>query len=207
MASPLGYHPAPSLQNSRKRFLLQGEGLVPWADFHQKSRWWKKGQCQHCLQEVSMGTRLLNGVSCLCQVGTQFSRHCLLYLIWKYPTKVPRHPKQCLFSKVGEVTSSKINPLVFSMYQLIAVNWSRDRLVLRFESEALNVGPKPDGEPVTWLMSGTLQRLKDFIRAGRTQTCWQTINKGVMRQRQLTGVSWPLPAKSLAHHAAWKDCI
>lgn len=27
MASPLGYHPAPSLQNSRKGFLLQGEGL------------------------------------------------------------------------------------------------------------------------------------------------------------------------------------
>lgn len=40
----------------------------------------------------------------------------------KYPTKVPRHLKQCLFSKVGEVTSGEINPLVLSMYQLIAVN-------------------------------------------------------------------------------------
>lgn len=40
----------------------------------------------------------------------------------KYPTKTPRHLKQYLFSEIDEVTSSKINPVVLSIYRLITVN-------------------------------------------------------------------------------------
>lgn len=125
----------------------------------------------------------------------------------KYPTKVPRHPMQYLFFEVDETTSTKINPAALRIYQLIVDNWSRDRLTLHFEIEVHDVVPKEDGGPVTWPMSGTLQKLKDFIRADRTQTCWQTVNKGMMRQRQLRGVSWPLPVKSLAHPAAQNTSI
>lgn len=86
----------------------------------------------------------------------------------KYPTKVPRHPMQYLFFKVDETTSTKINPVALRIYQLIVVNWSRDRLTFHFEIEVHDVVPKADGGPVTRPMSGTLQKLKDFIRADRT---------------------------------------
>lgn len=71
------------------------------------------------LQEVNIGARLLNGVSCPCQVDTQFFQTLFSSSFEKHPTKAPTHLEQYLFSKVHEVTSSKINPEVLSIYQLI----------------------------------------------------------------------------------------
>lgn len=142
---------------------------MPWADFRQKGWWWNKGQGQQ-LSSRSQFRNKVAGWCVLLMPGWQlnFSDIAFSSSFEKYPRKIPRHLKQCLFSKVDEVSRSNINPVVLSIYQLTAVNWSRDRLTLHFETEVHDVGPKANGGPVTWLMSGALQRLKNFIRAGRT---------------------------------------
>lgn len=68
----------------------------------------------------------------------------------KYPKKIPRHLKQYLFLKADEVTSSKRSPVTLSIYQLTAVNWSRDRLSLHFETKVHDVGKKANEDPATY---------------------------------------------------------